>query len=195
MHLGAFWRVCASCRKSPSNTHAPTTTVLGHFVESERTRPFPIPPWHALRVPLDNNAPRWPGRRCAISAQSRLHPKGISHLEIAPRSLTCTQAIQRRYNLVEGAEHASEISTTPGMAMRRRTERECGFITHALTLTFCPEEPSVAPRPQAAEAIIGRAAHAPPTPTTATHGLAPRTTHSGAALGGLCAHTSVGGGR
>ena len=53
-----------------------------------------------------------------------------------------------------------------------------------------PMEPSVAPRrpSKAAEAITGRAAHAPhalPTPPTAHHGLAPRTTHSRAALGGL----------
>ena len=93
VHLGAFWRVCANCRISASNTHASTTTVLGHFVESERTRPFPIPPWHALRAPSDNNASRWSAFGCAISAQSRLHLKGISHLEIAPRSRTCAQAI------------------------------------------------------------------------------------------------------
>ena len=77
--------------------------------------------------------------------------------------------------------------------MRRRTERECGFITHALTFTFCPAEPSLAPEQQ--RPSLAAAAHAPPTPTTATHGLAPRTTHSGAALGGLGTHGSAGGGR
>ena len=91
--MSASWSVLARVLIFPSNTHASTTTVLGHFVESERTRPFPIPPRHDLRAPPDGNASRWPGCRCAISAQSRLHLKGISHLEIALRSRTRTQAI------------------------------------------------------------------------------------------------------
>ena len=93
VHLGAFWLVCSYCRKSPSNTHAPITTVLGHFVESERTRPFPMPPWHALRAPPDCNASEWPGCGCAISAQSRGARFPLDAGEIAPRSRTCTQAI------------------------------------------------------------------------------------------------------
>ena len=71
VHLGAFWRVCASCRKSPSNTHAPTTTVLGHFVESERTRPFPISPRCTLQAPSLSWTCRCPGCICTISPQSR----------------------------------------------------------------------------------------------------------------------------
>ena len=93
VHLGAFRLVCASCRKSPSNTHALSTTILGHFVESERTRPFPISPWHALRAPLDGKASRWPECWCAISAQSRGARFPLDASEIAPRSCTCTQAI------------------------------------------------------------------------------------------------------
>ena len=62
--------------------------------------------------------------------------------------------------------------------------------------TPIPEQPRGAVGgPRAAEAITGRAAHAPPTPPTAHHGLAPRTTHSGAALDGLGTHGSAGGGR
>ena len=62
---------------------------------------------------------------------------GTSHeSEIAPRSRTHTQAIQRRYNLVDGAEHPPEISTTPGMAMRRRSEREWQYLAHGCSKPF-----------------------------------------------------------
>ena len=89
-------------------------------------------PRHALRAPPDGNASGWPGCGCAISAQSRLHLKGISHLEIAPRSRTWTQATQRRCKLAEVAEHSTEISGTPGIAGRRRTEREREWVAHTV---------------------------------------------------------------
>ena len=83
VHLGAFWLVCASCRKSRSNTHAPITTILGHFVESEQTRPFRISPLHALHAPCNGNASQWPRTRCTISAQSRYHEIQTVSSEIA----------------------------------------------------------------------------------------------------------------
>ena len=120
-----FLRQLAHTRQNaPRCTHAPTTTVLGHFVESERTRPFPISPWHSLQAPLDGKASRWLGCGCAISAQSRGGRFPLDAGEIAPRSRACTQAIQRRFTVTEGAEHATEISTTPGMAGWRRSQRE-----------------------------------------------------------------------
>ena len=63
-------------QNAPRCTHAPSTTLLDHFVESEQTRPLWISPVRALRPPSDGNASRWPGRRCTISAQSRLHLEG-----------------------------------------------------------------------------------------------------------------------
>ena len=70
------------------------------------------------------------------------------------------------------------------------------ILSPSKQLLHHPEHPRGAVGgPRAAEAITGRAAHAPPTPPTAHHGLAPRTTHSGAALGGLGTHGSAGGGR
>ena len=43
---------------------------------------------------------------------------------------TCSQVIQRRSRVAEGVEHATEISTTPGNAMRRRSRREWQHVAH-----------------------------------------------------------------
>ena len=37
---------------------------------------------------------------------------------------------------MDGAEHAPEISTTPGMAMRRRSEREWQYLAHGCSKPF-----------------------------------------------------------
>ena len=50
------------------------------------------------------------------------------------------------------------------------------------------------PRERPKEALTSHASHVPPATTTAYHGIAPPTTHSGAALGGLGMHGLAGGG-
>ena len=113
---GLLRQLAHARQNAPRCTHAPSTTVLGLFVESERTRPFPISQWHTLRVPPNGNASRWPGCGCAISAQSRLHLKGISHLEIAFRLRIRYQAAQWYGRVAERAEHATERSETVGIS-------------------------------------------------------------------------------
>ena len=54
-------------------------------------------------------------------------------------------------------------------------------------------EPSVAPGTPK-EALTSRASHTPHATTTVHYGIAPPTTHSGAALGGLGTHGSADGG-
>ena len=90
---GLLRQLAHTSRNAPRCTHAPITTVLGHFVESERTRPFLVSPRHSLQAPLDGKASRWPECGCAISAQSRGGRFPLDAGEIAPRSRTCTQVI------------------------------------------------------------------------------------------------------
>ena len=55
-------------------------------------------------------------------------------------------------------------------------------------------EPRRWPRERLEEALTSHTSHVPPATTTACHGIAPPTIHSGAALGGLGTHgLAVGG--
>ena len=119
--LGALARTSS---KRAWNSHAPHAAIFAEIVATQPSRALWISPRHSLCPPLDCNFSRWPGCRYAISAQSRLHLKGISHLEIAPRLRTCTQATQRRYTVADRAEHATEISGLPGFDRWRRSRRE-----------------------------------------------------------------------
>ena len=78
--------------------------------------------------------------------------------EIAPRLRTCTQVTERRENLAEGVEHTTEISTTPGNAMRRRSRREWQHVAHGnakpVLGLVCARAPSAPCRPHAPHAAI-----------------------------------------
>ena len=119
-----LWLVRARAPSKPCRPHAPNTAILAEIVATQQSRALWISPGNALRPPPACNASGWPRCRYAISAPSQGARFNFDAGEIAPRLRTCTQAIQRRYKLAEGAENTSEISTTPGIATRRRTERE-----------------------------------------------------------------------
>ena len=110
-------------QNAPRCTHAPSTTVLDHFVESERTRPLWIPPVRALRPPPDSNASRWPGCRYAISAQSRGARFPLDAGEIASRLQIRHQAKCSRNRVTELAEYTAEILGTAGFVPIRQNGR------------------------------------------------------------------------
>ena len=119
-----------SRKKMSQSTHAPYGVILDHFVEYGQARALCTSPFFSFRAqPL---SPSGSSRDCDLPSRlrSRLHLNRISHLEIASRSQIRHQATHRRNRIAERAEHAPEISRTPGFDRRRRTGRERWCFTH-----------------------------------------------------------------
>ena len=116
--------------ETPFEAHASYGTVLAQIVASYQTRAVRISPGCALHAPLSGCAYGWPGGGFAISPQSRCARFDLDAGEIASRLQIRHQATHRRNRIAERAEHALEISRTPGFDRRRRTGRERWCFTH-----------------------------------------------------------------